>query len=382
MCDIGHLHEPGYNSGKFLSFPLHSSVRFASGENSMNCNRCLLILAMMARLFMSSGEANGAVLQPAQPQVSTLPGTSSGSQDSIRFDQAPMSAFIKEMIRRLGIALVVVHNIPLTQTVTLYKEAPVSRQHLLDLFIGALRDNNAILVKSRTVYQIIPLSRHVRATLEPVTTAEIVSAPLEVAGVMMAYAGASLSSFCRDIAVRLDITPIIIDPAVQGTVTIYGSRPITQEMVFPTLLAVLENNNARIVECAGTYEVVPVSRYLPAGCEPLLRQPSPRLISGTLPQTIVVRPDELESHVVSRVEPNRLLPVTKQKLSGKVILEITLDERGNIDILRVSRPAVSEELNQAAIQAVRQWRFRPFTEPDGVPKRAIGALTIAFNPPE
>jgi type II secretory pathway component GspD/PulD (secretin) len=241
--------------------------------------RLSLSLAAIGSVCLSSGTMGGMVLQQVEPQRSMGWGTSPGSQGPIRFDRAPISKFIKEMIRRLGIAHVVVDKVSLEQTITLYQDAPVSRQDLLNLFIGGLRDNGAMLVKSGTVHQIVPLSRKLGDGLELITSpAEIVAVPRRTPypTVQLSYGGAALSDFIAVVAGWLDITPIEVHPAVKGTVTIFSSGAITREMVFQILMAVLENNDARIVECAGRYEVVPVFHALPFQCEILTHEPPPR----------------------------------------------------------------------------------------------------------
>jgi TonB family protein len=36
-------------------------------------------------------------------------------------------------------------------------------------------------------------------------------------------------------------------------------------------------------------------------------------------------------------------------------------------------------LDEAAIEAVKQWRFKPFIGSDGLPERIEGLVTIVFN---
>lgn len=54
----------------------------------------------------------------------------------------------------------------------------------------------------------------------------------------------------------------LIDPRVQGTVTLQTSRPVSRDALVEILESALSLNNAGIVERAGTYQIVPLSETL------------------------------------------------------------------------------------------------------------------------
>jgi TonB family protein len=74
-------------------------------------------------------------------------------------------------------------------------------------------------------------------------------------------------------------------------------------------------------------------------------------------ETMRISPDAAQ--VVSRpVEPNYPLLAKQMKVQGSVVLQALIDRAGNIEDLHVlSGPAI---LSSAAMQAVKQWRFRPY----------------------
>jgi protein TonB len=76
-------------------------------------------------------------------------------------------------------------------------------------------------------------------------------------------------------------------------------------------------------------------------------------------------------------KPNPVYPETakRDKIQGMVRLAVTVDKDGAVKDARVvqSIPA----LDQAALDAVRQWTFRPGTR-DGVPVETVCELTINF----
>jgi protein TonB len=63
-------------------------------------------------------------------------------------------------------------------------------------------------------------------------------------------------------------------------------------------------------------------------------------------------------------------------VQGTVVLEAVLDTRGRVDQVRVTRS--SPLLDQAAIDAVRQWRYTPSTL-HGVPVEVLMTITVTFN---
>jgi protein TonB len=71
-------------------------------------------------------------------------------------------------------------------------------------------------------------------------------------------------------------------------------------------------------------------------------------------------------------------PVVAQqaRLEGVVMLEATIDERGNVERLRVTQSAPL--FDQAAIEAVRHWRFTP-TLLNGVPVPVLMTVTVKFT---
>jgi protein TonB len=63
-------------------------------------------------------------------------------------------------------------------------------------------------------------------------------------------------------------------------------------------------------------------------------------------------------------------------VSGAVVIEITVDERGKVQAAEaISGPP---ELLQAAVDAAKQWEFRP-TALSGVAVKVIGRITFNFT---
>lgn len=102
-----------------------------------------------------------------------------------------------------------------------------------------------------------------------------------------------------------------------------------------------------------------------------------------------VRPPPPEKPPIVRVgqgirEPRKIVHVAPQypliaqraQVEGVVVLEAVLDETGRVDRMRVLR---SEPLlDEAAVQAVRQWRYTP-TLLNGIPVPVLMTITVKFS---
>jgi TonB family protein len=65
-----------------------------------------------------------------------------------------------------------------------------------------------------------------------------------------------------------------------------------------------------------------------------------------------------------------------QNISGVVILEVVIDQNGNVREAKVLRPVAM--LDQAALDAVRKWRFTP-TLLNGTPVEVMMTVTVSFT---
>ena len=104
-----------------------------------------------------------------------------------------------------------------------------------------------------------------------------------------------------------------------------------------------------------------------SGPEPPPQRPKEPVRVGS-----VIQPPKKVVHVAP-VYPALALAARKE---GVVILEAVLDEAGGVRDVRVLRSETL--LDQAAIDAVRQWRFTP-TLLNGQPVPVVMTVTVAFN---
>ncbi len=81
--------------------------------------------------------------------------------------------------------------------------------------------------------------------------------------------------------------------------------------------------------------------------------------------------------VITRVIPAYTEPARRARLEGTVILEAIIDTEGRVTAVRVLR-SLPLGLEQSAVEAVRQWRFRP-ARLNGQPRNVYFTLTVNFE---
>jgi protein TonB len=83
-----------------------------------------------------------------------------------------------------------------------------------------------------------------------------------------------------------------------------------------------------------------------------------------------------ESKLIKKVEPVYPELAKRARVSGVVILQVTVDEEGNVSELRVLRghPLLDDE----AVRAVKHWKYSP-TLLNGEPVPVIATVTVIFN---
>jgi periplasmic protein TonB len=81
--------------------------------------------------------------------------------------------------------------------------------------------------------------------------------------------------------------------------------------------------------------------------------------------------------VLLKTEPEYSEPARKARVQGTIVVEGVIDERGLTNTLRI-RDGLGFGLDEQAIEAVRQWRFRPATR-DGKPVAIVGTFYLSFR---
>jgi protein TonB len=90
-----------------------------------------------------------------------------------------------------------------------------------------------------------------------------------------------------------------------------------------------------------------------------------------------IKPRNLQkSELIRRVDPVYPELAKRARVEGRVLLAVTVDEEGSVFEIRVI--AGHPLLVEAALSAVRQWKYSP-TLLDGKPVAAIITVTVRFS---
>ncbi len=80
--------------------------------------------------------------------------------------------------------------------------------------------------------------------------------------------------------------------------------------------------------------------------------------------------------IIKRVEPRYPDVARAARVEGIVILEAIINKRGRVDSVKILRSIPL--LDSSAVEAVKQWRFKP-AKINGVPVKCYFTLTVRFK---
>ena len=86
--------------------------------------------------------------------------------------------------------------------------------------------------------------------------------------------------------------------------------------------------------------------------------------------------ETMQKHILTKVPPQYPADAKKARIQGKVVLDAIIGKTGNVENLKVvSGPA---ELQQSALDAVRQWTYRPVLL-NGEPVEVKTTVTVIYT---
>jgi len=152
---------------------------------------------------------------------------------------------------------------------------------------------------------------------------------------------------------------------LQKEISMSKSRVICSVVILGALLAVAGAVGAAVFSTTGAVAVKAAEKT-----EKPAEMP-PRPVAGT-------KCDEITEPVaVDKVSPRYPEEARKAKVMGTVVLDAVISEEGVVDQVKVVE-SPDEQLSEAAIEAVEQWRFDPALC-DGEPVAVWYKLTINFK---
>lgn len=140
-------------------------------------------------------------------------------------------------------------------------------------------------------------------------------------------------------------------PAVQAAANETTETPVNTAQANQVVPA---SNNTGVDQNVPPDQAKPIETQQP---QPEPEPEKPAVIEG---QVVDLTPDVVKPEIVSRVNPAYPRMAQQKKVEGTVIISILVSEQGDVADARVLREAGgSSGLNEAALAAVRKWRFRP-----------------------
>jgi len=94
--------------------------------------------------------------------------------------------------------------------------------------------------------------------------------------------------------------------------------------------------------------------------------------------TLEKNKDVTEPEPVSRVAPQYPADAKSEKVSGEVKLDVTIDTEGSVISVNVLTDP-DARLTQSAVEAVKQWKYKPALTKAGRPVQVVTTVTVNFK---
>lgn len=116
----------------------------------------------------------------------------------------------------------------------------------------------------------------------------------------------------------------------------------------------------------------------PAQAMPVPPPTMPPVSTQTVSEPVAVSEEAQRARLIQSVNPTYPPEAMPQRLHGAVVLQATIGRDGNVEDLKLLRGYFI--LGRAAIAAVKQWRFQPYTL-NGHPAQTQTTITVNFTYP-
>ena len=94
------------------------------------------------------------------------------------------------------------------------------------------------------------------------------------------------------------------------------------------------------------------------------------------PAVVHVRGDVMEGQLVHKVTPKYPVEAKEHRVQGTVVLKAVIDKEGDVSNLKVD--SGPKELQQSALDAVRQWKYKPYLL-NGEPVAVTTTVNIKYS---
>ncbi len=157
-----------------------------------------------------------------------------------------------------------------------------------------------------------------------------------------------------------------------ATETIYRERAVSKWYIKKQERREVDMSKPRIVVGAIIFVVMVLAAAGTSAADPLQSQEPPE----PLREPIHVSGNVQASKLLTRVEPVYPELARAARISGTVVLQVTVDVQGKVSDVRVMRG--HPLLQRAAVDAVKQWRYAP-TLLNGKPVSVLAPIMVAFK---
>lgn len=191
-----------------------------------------------------------------------------------------------------------------------------------------------------------------------------------VLAVVLALHGALIGLMC--IKLKPSVVSVITPPTIQAVMIVAQQAPATPPKKiplpkpFPTPPKPQNLPVARLAPPSAKAITVPVKQTLPVEKVPVTTvqavEPVPVVtpVAAPIKETIEeITPPRSDARGLNNPDPN--YPAMSRRLGeqGRVVLEVYILANGTVGELKIKQSSGFNRLDQAALQAVQQWRFQP-----------------------
>jgi TonB family protein len=131
------------------------------------------------------------------------------------------------------------------------------------------------------------------------------------------------------------------------------------------------------VLCAGALWAQSPVPSAPNSGAPVVPAPQSKPPNADVPDTATPPPDSTVLVITKKVKPDYPASALPDKLQGQVVVRVVVDEDGDVESTEVI--SGNPVLAQAAVDAAKQWKFKPFIR-NGKPVKAAIKLPFDFAP--
>lgn len=357
--------------------------------------RVALCLAAFVHLFIPGGRAYSCFPWSAESgrnvvSIRTLPVTVSdwigsaqaGSRVQIRFKGVSLSEFIQTMSPMLGIAPLRIDP-DVQGSVTIDPGRSLSHEDLLVQFDRILFENQAVLRKSAAGYRVS--RRTIPSSAESEKAKPPKSEPMRVRGMdQESRLITRVEPAWPDVATRARLkgtTLLEVTISEQGDVSFIRIMRSGHPLVITVVTDAVEKwrylpacIDGEAVPVVATVSVAFENTFPAAGAEASRpAQPAPESPVRT---PLRIERNQQAARLVYWVEPEFTEKARKEHLAGTVWLDVNVDALGRVSAAKLVCGSPSVE--QAVVDAVRQWRYVP-AQINGAAVAVAALVSLPFD---